>query len=55
MNDQPACPGHIGRGIGADCSMCGGLVPPALRRTADSPSEIRADCAGCRRGTLHTH
>jgi hypothetical protein len=46
MKDQPACPGHIGRG---------GLVPPALRRTADSPSEIRADCAGCRRGALHTH
>jgi hypothetical protein len=49
------CPGHVGRGLGAECSICGGWVPLELRRTEDSPSEIRRDCRGCQRGTPHTH
>jgi hypothetical protein len=50
-----ACQGCVGRGIGQRCSMCGGTVPVALRRTRESSSEIRADCRDCTEGRIHTH
>lgn len=49
------CPGHVGRGTGVMCAVCGGTVPHQLRRAAESPSEVRADCADCRRGAAHVH
>lgn len=39
--DTPTCTGCIGRGTGTACCMCGLPIPEHLRRTPDSPSEIR--------------
>lgn len=49
------CPGCVGRGLGTVCSMCSGWVPRQLRRTENSPSEVRRDCPDCQRGAQHTH
>ncbi|GIH91910.1 hypothetical protein ACFFMN_34115 [Planobispora siamensis] len=53
--DMATCPGCIGRGTGTRCCMCDGTIPEELRRTPDSPNEVRADCVGCQRGAVHTH
>lgn len=52
--DRP-CPGHVGRGTGAVCAVCGRPIPAARRRSADSPSEWRAGCADCAAGRVHVH
>jgi hypothetical protein len=50
-----ACPGHVGRGAGVVCVVCSQRIPPALRRSVDSPSELRADCPDCAAGRVHVH
>jgi hypothetical protein len=52
---EATCPGHVGRGVGAECVVCGRPVPAGLRRTVDSPSEVRADCVDCGAGRAHGH
>jgi hypothetical protein len=49
------CPGHVGRGIGVTCVVCGLPIPAGLRRTVDSPSELRPGCADCAAGRAHVH
>lgn len=34
------CGGCHGRGTGSVCCVCGAQIPPSLRRTPDSPSEL---------------
>lgn len=51
----PPCPGCAGRGTGAVCCVCGGQVPPALRRRPGDPSEVRGDCPDCAAGRGHAH
>ncbi len=50
-----ACPGCVGRGTGPVCAVCGGPVPPYLRRGPGAPGEVRADCPDCAAGRQHTH
>lgn len=57
VNFAPAgeCPGCVGRGTGTVCYACGLPIPLPWRRTEESPSDYRPDCAGCRAGRVHHH